>query len=165
MLTVVARPKKRKLDKIGDTIHMANRHRLFRTGNALEAIQKKLIHQNGSNDEVLKAIEEAKETLEDEHSDVGTANRYEYKRKRGLVVSCTLMAAMIINLAFKAPPDFLRNFPTSIKDNFQAVVAGILVIGAIAGPVRDFLFSETYGNVKFKIGNFLDKLEQEVKKP
>ncbi|MBN1170236.1 hypothetical protein JXA56_04375 [Candidatus Micrarchaeota archaeon] len=165
MLTVVARPQKSRLDKIGDNIETANRFSLFRTGNALEGIQKKLIHLNGNNDEILTAIGNARETLEDEHSDVGTANRYQYRKKRGLVGACALLATMVANIAIKAPPDFLRNFPSGIKDNFQMIIAGMLLVGAAVGPARDFIFSEKYGNVRFKIQKFLEDLEKDIKKP
>ena len=163
---VRASPKKTKLNEIGDVIERANSFRLFRTGNALEDIQRKIIHRqrNNGEEEIVRSIGNARETLDDEHSDVGTANRYKYRRQRGLVVSCALLAAMAVNVIFK-DPDFIRNFPTDIKDNFQAMVAGVLLFGALVGPVRDFLFSESYKGVKTRIDDFLRDLENEVRKP
>ena len=164
---VKASPKKTSLGRIGDVIERANSFRLFRTGNALEDIQGKIIHRQRENgtEEILNSIGEARETLKDEHSDVGTANRYIYRRRRGLIVSAALLGAMIANVVTTKTPDFIRNFPTDIKDNFQVIVAGLILAVEILGPVRDFIFSESYKGVKSRIEEFLVDLENELKRP
>ena len=159
----------RRLMRVSDAVQSAKKFYLFRTGNCLERIQRELAHfptlpegvRATKAERILERVEKTEARLTDEHSDVGIAHNVKGRARRGVVVSCMLLAAQLATAAVAAfkpwfTPDFLERYhPTTL--------AGIAILALAAFPIRDFLYAYRFEKTKERIGLVLQEVKNDMR--
>ncbi len=143
------------LARIGEAHLAADRSQLFRTGDELSHIRHDFMRFKDLGEgrpemarRLVRKIERAEETLAEEHGDVGTANRYEWRARRGLIGVCALFGVQLANLATQLLiPDATAGMPEFLGGYaHRALAAALLALAAF--PVRDFIFAYRFGKAK-----------------
>lgn len=155
--------------KLGEAHRAADRSHLFRTGDHLARIQRDYIRFKDLGEEkpgmarrLVGRIEHAEETLAEEHGDVGSADRAEWRARRGLIAVCALFAAQAVNLAMQIlKPDEFGFVPDSLRGyTHRALAAALLALAAF--PVKDFIFSYRFGKAKEMAEGALGEVKKEL---
>ncbi len=143
------------LARIGEAHLAADRSQLFRTGDQLSHIRHDFMRFKDLGEgrpemarRLVRKIERAEETLAEEHGDVGTANRYEWRGRRGLIAVCALFGAQLVNLATQLfIPDATAGLPDFMSGyTHRALAAALLALAAF--PIRDFVFAYRFNKAK-----------------
>lgn len=143
------------LARLGEAHKAADRSQLFHTGEQLSRIQRDFMRYKDLGEcrpeaarRLVRKIERAEETLASEHEDVGTANRYEWRSRRGLIAVCALFGAQLVNLATQLlMPEAAAGVPDSLRGyTHRALAAALLALAAL--PIRDFVFAHRFSKAK-----------------
>ncbi len=147
----------------------ADRAQLFRTAEQLSRIKSEFIRFKDLGEgrpqtarRLVGRIERADACLEEEHEDVGIANRYEQRSRRGLITVCALFGLQLANMASQIlEPEAFGWVPDFLKGSVHQTLA--LVITALAAfPVRDFVFAYRFGKAKELASSALAGVKKEV---
>jgi predicted transcriptional regulator len=160
----------RRLMKVSDAVRSANSFGLFRTGNGLERIQRELAHfptipegvRAQKAGRIIEHVEKIEARLEDEHSDVSLAQNVKGRSRRGLVVSCALLAAQIATAVVTVLKPWFT--PEIIEKYHPTTIAGLAILALAAFPIRDFLFAYRFEKLKERIGGVLQEVKHDMRK-
>jgi len=159
----------RRLMRVSDAVRSANTFGLFRTGNGLERIQRELAHfptlpegvRANKAERIIEHVEKAEARLMDEHSDVGIAHNVKGRARRGLIMSCALLAAQLATAAIAAFKPWLT--PEILEKYHPTTLAGIAILALAAFPIRDFLYAYRFEKTKERICRVLQEVKNDMR--